>query len=329
MSTPERSAFSNLALLAANYVAAIATITLNKRALAHFPFPATLTSMHYFVCWAGVALLRAAGQIEARPVPPGQGRVFCALVMTWSACNALSNVSLQKNSVGFYQLAKLMVTPCLVAIDRLVYGRHATPLQALALLLSCVGVGLASVGDVQLHAYGATVASLAVATAATQKVLNSHLQQFGGLSALQVMHNAFPVMCLLSVLYVPLMDGGLADLVALEWLSLPALATVLVSGIAAFAATWSATAIFGLISALAHVLLGQVKTCSVLLIGALFYAATPTPQGVGGASLALAAITAYSLLKVWGSPVAAARTAGARLLPAEESDEDRRPLTRR
>ena len=41
----------------------------------------------------------------------------------------------------------------------------------------------------------------------------------------------------------------------------------LASAVAALCASWSATAIFGLISALAHVLLGQVKTCSVLLVG--------------------------------------------------------------
>ena len=38
----------------------------------------------------------------------------------------------------------------------------------------------------QLHAYGASVATAAVATAAAQKVLNSHVQQIGGLTSLQV-----------------------------------------------------------------------------------------------------------------------------------------------
>ena len=139
--------------LAANFLAAIGVIALNKRAFVLFPFPAALTSVHYFVSWAGVELLLAAGRFEARRVPHGHARAFYALIFCWSICNALSNVSLERNSVGFYQLAKLMVTPSLVAFDFVVYGRRVTALQGIALLLSCVGVALASVSELSPSIY--------------------------------------------------------------------------------------------------------------------------------------------------------------------------------
>ena len=77
----------------------------------------------------------------------------------------------------------------------------------------------------------------------------------------------------------------------------------------------------------------------MLLVGAVFYDAKPTPQGLAGALLALAAITAYSLLKLQandggGGAGRDARLAavGNELAPpsgeAEEFEEDRRPLTR-
>ena len=295
-----RLAVAQSLVLAANFASALAVISLNKRAFSFFPFPAALTCLHYLVSWAGVEALHAYGVFEPAPVPPGHARSFYGLVVSWSLCNALSNISLERNSVGFYQLAKLMVTPSLVAFDYVAYGRRVTPLQALALLLACVGVGLASVSDVELHALGAAVATAAVATAAMQKVLNSHLQQWAGLSSLQVMHNAFPAMAALSLLYVPLLDRRLHLLASLRWLSLPAAGTMLLSALAAFGASWSATLIFGMISALAHVLLGQVKTCSVLLAGALLYDAAVTSQGLAGATLALVSITAYSLMRLPG-----------------------------
>ena len=31
-------------------------------------------------------------------------------MIAWTLCNALSNVSLERNSVGFYQMTKIMVT---------------------------------------------------------------------------------------------------------------------------------------------------------------------------------------------------------------------------
>ena len=42
----------------------------------------------------------------------------------------------------------------------------------------------------------------------------------------------------------------------------------------------------------------QVKTCSVLVVGALLYDRQRNAQGMLGATLALAAITAYSLLRL-------------------------------
>ena len=105
---------------------------------------------------------------------------------------------------------------------------------------------------------------------------------------------------LLSLAYIPLMDRRLPLLLSLRWLNVEAVGYILASALAAFAASWSATLIFGLISALAHVLLGQVKTCSVIVAGTLFYDASPTPKGIAGASLALIAITSYSLLRLPG-----------------------------
>ena len=148
---PMRVPPENVAVLAANFVAAIAVISLNKRAFVYFPFPAASRYFTTFSRGAGIEALRHAGKFEPRPVPPGNERTFYTLIVCWSACNALSNVSLDRNSVGFYQLAKLMITPLLVAFDFVCYGRRTTLGQAVALLLSCAGVGLASVNDVQLH----------------------------------------------------------------------------------------------------------------------------------------------------------------------------------
>ena len=91
-------------------------------------------------------------------------------------------------------------------------------------------------------------------------------------------------MALLSLAYIPLMDRRLHLLVSLKWATAPAMQWVFASGVAAFCATWSATLIFGMISALAHVLLGQVKTCSVVVVGAVFYDAHQTTGGIFGAA---------------------------------------------
>lgn len=207
----------NAALLSANFVAAILCISLNRETFKSFPFPAALTTLHYAVAAIAIEFVHVAGGFEKRPVPLTQRHNFYLLVCCWSACNALSNVSLDRNSVGFYQLVKILVTPSLVAFDFVVYGRRTTLLQGVALVLACLGVGVASVDDVQVNAYGALIACSAVITAAAQKVLNMHVQQVGGLSALQVLSNALPAMTLLSLAYVPLLDRDLPHLATCDW----------------------------------------------------------------------------------------------------------------
>ena len=299
MSGRHAATLTNIAVLSCNFCAAVMVISLNKRAFRSFPFPAALTCLHYFISWGGVTILHRCGVFEAQTIPVKQKRHFGFLVVFWSVCNALSNTSLDRNSVGFYQLTKLMVTPSLVAFDFIVYGRHTSLPQALALALSCVGVGVASINDVQFHLAGAIIATAATFSAATQKVLNSHVQQVGGLTSLQVMQNAFPAMSFMALFYVPLMDRRIHKLFTHDGLfNLEALLWIVASGVAAFLATWSATAIFGRIGALSHVLLGQVKTCSVLLVGWLLYDAQQTLAGLLGASIALASITAYSIMKL-------------------------------
>ena len=321
------------AVLVFNLVSSISVISVNKHAFNYFPYPAALTCIHYAVSWLGTELLLCAGAFHAKRVDPRHIRPFLGLVVSWTLCNALSNVSLERNSVGFYQMMKIMVTPTVVLVDFVAYGKVTTGAQLLALVFTCVGVGLVSVNDVQFNWNGAIMALLAVFTAVIQKILNSHMQQHCDLSSLQLMRQCFPLMTALSLIVIPLMDPP--GLTSFDWLSPHCLGLVLLSAFAAFMATWSATLIFGLISALAHVLLGQLKTASVLLIGALFFDARSTPKGLAGAALALVSITVFTLLKLklpcpWparGSGGTGAARGGHVGSGASDSESEGTPLT--
>uniref|UniRef100_A0A7S0NZT5 Sugar phosphate transporter domain-containing protein n=1 Tax=Calcidiscus leptoporus TaxID=127549 RepID=A0A7S0NZT5_9EUKA len=191
---------------------------------------------------------------------------------------------------------KLMVTPTVVLTDYLAYGKLVSAGQGAGLICTCVGVGLATVNDVHFNWHGAVVAALAVGLAVTQKLLNSHLQQRCNTSTLQLMRQAFPYMTVVSLLFAPLIDAP--GLMRCEWLTSKCVSFIALSAAAAFCATWSATAIFGLIGALAHVLLGQVKTCFVLLVGAVAFDARINAKGLVGSALAVGSIAVYTFLSM-------------------------------
>jgi solute carrier family 35 protein E3 len=65
---------------------------------------------------------------------------FCSFVV----CN---NLSLQYNSVGFYQLMKVLTTPVVVVLQNVVYGIDLPWHLKAALAPVCVGVAMATVND--------------------------------------------------------------------------------------------------------------------------------------------------------------------------------------
>ena len=280
-----------------NFSSALLTIIVNKYALAVFPHPAALTALHYLISSAFVASLRSAQTFERATVAPRHRAAYLALICIWALCNSLSNASLEANSVGFYSLLKVLVVPIVALLDYLVYAKALPFGKAALLVTACCGVAVATVSDVQLNARGATLAVFSVLSGVGQKMLNEHLQQRGGLSTLQLMDLCFPAMTVLAVLTVPLMDKP-GVLARVRSLSASEAGLVALSSAVAVSINYSTTLVLGVTNALALVLLGQLKTCAVLLAGYLLFDAAPNSRVLGGATTAMSSLCAYAWLKL-------------------------------
>ena len=130
------------------------------------------------------------------------------------------------------------------------------------------------------------------------------MQQRGGLSTLQLMHAAFPYMTVIGVCLVPLAgEGGVwRTLLTLSEQS-TTVTRIVGSCIAAVLINFSTTLVLGVTSALALVLLGQMKTCSVLLAGFLLFDAHPNRLQLVGAAVAVVAVGMYAILKARGDAI--------------------------
>jgi len=296
MAPPRLSSNSISALaLSFNFGSALCTIVANKYALRAFPYPAALTAVHYTISWLAVSIALRLGAFERGTVQPEQKKLFYSLVVAWATCNALSNASLEANSVGFYQLMKVLTTPIVVFIDFVWHGKVISSGKAAVLALACVGIAVATVSDVQLSLRGTLLAFASVMFGVAQKTLNEHMQQRGGLSTLQLMLEAFPPMTAIGVALVPLMDSH--TLFAFEY-STSAVTKVLFSGAVAVCINFSTTLVLGVTSALSLVLLGQVKTCSIMIAGLILFDAQPNRRAFCGATIAVLGIGWYTVLKV-------------------------------
>jgi solute carrier family 35 protein E3 len=72
---------------------------------------------------------------------------FCAFVVC-------SNLSLQHNSVGFYQLMKVLTTPVVGVLQKVFYDIDVHPQLQMCLAVICCGVAIATVSDFSLNLVG-------------------------------------------------------------------------------------------------------------------------------------------------------------------------------
>lgn len=96
------------ASLAANVAAGIGVVLANKAVFtsAKFVFPVALTAFHYVVNYLLLMVLDARGVVQWRAdLGDDRWRVRC-MTAVWALHNGLSNLSLQRNSVGLYQVAQ-------------------------------------------------------------------------------------------------------------------------------------------------------------------------------------------------------------------------------
>ena len=120
--------------LAANVALSISIILLNKAVYTHVGFPnMTLTLVHFVFTSLGMVLCRAAKLFIFKPLPL---RHMIPVSMTFCGFVVLTNLSLQYNTVGTYQIIKTMTTPAIIVIQTYFYMRNFSTQVKLTLVIS-------------------------------------------------------------------------------------------------------------------------------------------------------------------------------------------------
>ena len=164
-------------VLLSNVASGIGVVFANKAVFttAQFRFPVMLTAIHYAVNLVLLVILAAAGFVRWRTAASAE-RIHL-VTAEWALHKGMSNLSLARNSVGLYQISKILVTPLICALERCLYNKVPPPRQAVALVGACAGVFLATVSDVQFTAVGAATALASAVASAVLKVLQQEVLQ--------------------------------------------------------------------------------------------------------------------------------------------------------
>ncbi|KAH6764452.1 Nucleotide/sugar transporter family protein, partial [Perilla frutescens var. frutescens] len=284
--------------MAFNFVVSVGIILGNKMVMGRvgFNFPIFLTLIHYTSAWILLALFKTLSLLPV--APPSKSTPFSslfALGAVMAFASGLANTSLNHNSVGFYQMAKIAVTPTIVTAEFFLYRKTISLTKVVALVVVSFGVAVATVTDLEFNIFGACIAIAWIIPSAINKILWSSLQQQGNWTALALMWKTTPVTIFFLVTLMPWLDPP--GVLSFKW-DVTNITAILISALLGFLLQWSGALALGATSATSHVVLGQFKTCVILLGGYMLFSSDPGVVSIIGAVIALSGMSVYTSLNL-------------------------------
>jgi solute carrier family 35 protein E3 len=279
-----------------NVVSSVGVIFINKRLVfmaAGFSFGTTLTIIHFVVTFVGCLGFAAIKYYE-----PKRLEVTRVISICFAFCGyvAFNNMSLLTNSVGVYQISKIVCTPVIVGLEWFVYGQRQSKQTLLSLLPVCVGVFVTVYSDSSVNLKGTFWAILAIVANSFYTIWGKTKQRELGVTPMQILTYQAPISALMLVFLMPFIDNY-NDLAAWKPTSV-GLTYIALSCIFAFGVNFSFFLFVGQTSALTMNVVGHLKTCLVFLGGFTFFDTVPTIQNVSGIAITLLGLVLYSKAKM-------------------------------
>eukprot|EP00854_Cymbomonas_tetramitiformis_P025494 gene25494-31144_t len=133
-------------LLTFNFFSTVFLVFVNKWVFmkVHFPFSVTLSCVHYLVTYVFLCIMKHFGifEVPANLPPP---KNFWYLVLVIGLATPLNNVSLKLNSIGVYQMLKLLVVPAIALLEFALSAKAISVRRAVLLAVLTVAAGVSSV----------------------------------------------------------------------------------------------------------------------------------------------------------------------------------------
>lgn len=284
-----------------NVSSSIGIVFVNKFVFIHYGFnyATTLTCFHFVVTFIGLFACSKMGFFEAKTL---QLRSVLKISAAFCGFVVLTNLSLRYNSVGFYQVMKVLTTPYIIVVEALFYGKSTTTIIKASLAVICLGASITSVSDYQLNTVGALLALAAIVVTSHYQIWVGTEQKELGCNSQQLLLYQAPVSAAMLLFVIPCVDemrgrGGLIVFVQ-EHISVPALACIFATGIISFFVNLSIFLVIGRASPVTYNVLGHLKLSLVILGGFVLFDAPLEWKNLGGVALTLIGVIWYTYLKL-------------------------------
>lgn len=277
-----------------NIVFSIVIVLLNKWLYIHTGFPnVTLSMIHFIMTFIGLIICE---KLDVFCIKDIDIKKMILIAMTFCGFVVLTNLSLAHNTVGTYQVAKMLTTPCVIVMQMIFYRkRFSIPVQ-LILIPITLGVIINFYYDIQFNVTGTIYATLGVLVTSLYQVMVNRKQREFQMDPMQLLFYQAPLSAVMLLIVVPFLEP-VGQTFVHNW-SLLDIIMIIVSGVVAFFVNLTSYWIIGKTSPLTYNMVGHTKFCLLLLGGSLLFHETLEINQVIGITLTLVGIILYAHVKM-------------------------------
>ncbi|CAN7139117.1 unnamed protein product [Brassica rapa subsp. narinosa] len=325
MSEGQKFQLGTIGALSLSVVSSVSIVICNKALISTlgFTFATTLTSWHLLVTFCSLHVALWMKMFEHKPFDP-------RAVMGFGILNGISigllNLSLGFNSVGFYQMTKLAIIPCTVLLETLFFRKKFSRKIQFSLTILLLGVGIATVTDLQLNMLGSVLSLLAVITTCVAQIMTNTIQKKFKVSSTQLLYQSCPYQAITLFVAGPFLDGLLTNqnVFAFKYTSQVVFFIVL-SCLISVSVNFSTFLVIGKTSPVTYQVLGHLKTCLVLAFGYVLLKDPFNWRNILGIMVAVIGMVVYSYFCSIETQQKASETSSTQL-PQQMKESEKDPL---
>ncbi|KAK6163853.1 hypothetical protein DH2020_000717 [Rehmannia glutinosa] len=294
MSEGKQYQLGTIGALSLSVVSSVSIVICNKALISTlgFTFATTLTSWHLLVTFCSLHIALWMKWFEHKPFDP---RAVMGFGILNGTSIGLLNLSLGFNSVGFYQMTKLAIIPCTVLLETLFFRKIFSRNVQLSLSVLLMGVGIATVTDLQLNVLGSVLSLLAVVTTCVAQIMTNTIQKKFKVSSTQLLYQSCPYQAITLFITGPFVDGLLTNQNVFAFNYTPqVLAFIVLSCLISVSVNFSTFLVIGKTSPVTYQVLGHLKTCLVLAFGYVLLRDPFSWRNILGILIAMVGMVLYS-----------------------------------
>ncbi|XP_054788921.1 UDP-xylose transporter 3-like [Prosopis cineraria] len=192
-------------------------------------------------------------------------------------------------------MTKLAIIPCTVLLETLFLGKKFSRRVQFSLSILLLGVGIATVTDLQLNALGSFLSLLAVIATCVAQIMTNTIQKKFKVTSTQLLYQSCPYQSATLLISGPYLDKLLTNqsVFAFKYTT-EVTAFIILSCLISISVNFSTFLVIGKTSPVTYQVLGHLKTCLVLAFGYMLLSNPFSWRNILGILIALVGMILYS-----------------------------------